>query len=55
MKTPFVDTLERRHMEEEVQKEAERLEDKYHFSQYDSELPLCVVVTTRNNAKNYRY
>jgi glycosyltransferase involved in cell wall biosynthesis len=33
----------------------ERLDDKYHFNLYQTELPICVVVTTRNNAKNYRY
>ena len=32
LRTPFIDTLERRHMEEEVQKEMERLEQTYHFS-----------------------
>lgn len=53
--TPFIDTLERRHMEEEVQKESERLNEKYHFNLYHTELPMCVIVPTHNNAKNFRY
>jgi glycosyltransferase involved in cell wall biosynthesis len=38
-----------------VQKEMERLESTYHFSMFEKELPICVIVSTRNNAKNYRY
>lgn len=56
LKSPYVDTLQKRHMEEEVGKEAARLEEKYRLSLWeDKQLPICVVVPTWNNAKKYRY
>lgn len=42
-------------MEEEVKKEIDRLEEKYHLSTYPTQLPLCLIIPTRNNAQNYRY
>jgi glycosyltransferase involved in cell wall biosynthesis len=33
----------------------DRLEEKYHLSAYSKQLPICVIVPTRNNAQNYRY
>ena len=38
-----------------MRKEAERLEEKYFLSFFTKELPICVVVPTRNNVENYRY
>lgn len=55
IKTPFIDSIERRQIEEELQKEETRLEETYHFSDYTTELPFCIIVPSFNNAKNFRY
>lgn len=55
IKTPFIDTLEKRKIEEQLKKEEDRLESIYHMSQYPNELPFCIIVPSYNNAKNFRY
>lgn len=47
--------MEQLKIDEELQKEEDRLEPIYHMSQYLTELPFCIVVPSYNNAKNFRY
>jgi glycosyltransferase involved in cell wall biosynthesis len=38
-----------------LKKEDTRLEETYHYNDYKTELPFCIVVPSFNNAKNFRY
>lgn len=50
-----MDTVERKQSKKWIENETARLEKDYEIHRTFTELPMCLISSTRNNAKDYRY